>query len=176
MPQGAGLGDEQRHLNQASAQPARIPGSWWPGPHWPGWLCSGSRWLASWGRWSVRTGSSICSLSGLIQPRIERPHNEGNPSLLAGLFTQCIHPSQGVSQPLHTPQIRCRNEVRPAGTLLSGPRHDRLPWSYPRSTAGGVSFTGSAVEPPLIGMSRLFARDHCQSGAALLNYSAKEQP
>jgi hypothetical protein len=27
LPQGAGLGDEQRHLNQASAQPASIPGN-----------------------------------------------------------------------------------------------------------------------------------------------------
>jgi len=64
----------------------------------------------------------------------------------------------------------------PAGAQLFGLRHDRRHWSHPRSTAGAVSFTGSAVEPPRIGMGLLFARDRCQSGAALLNYSAKEQP
>jgi hypothetical protein len=128
------------------------------------------------GLWSGRTGSSICSWSGAIQPRIERLRNGRNTDLTPGLFTERINRSHGISRPSHTPQIRCRNEVRPAGALLSGPRHDRRPRSCPPTTASGFSFAGSAVEPPLIGMSRLFARDRCQSGAALLNYSAKEQP
>jgi hypothetical protein len=39
-----------------------------------------------------------------------------------------------------------------------------------------MSFAGLTVEPSLIGMSRSFARDCCQSGAALLNYTAKDKP
>ena len=63
----------QRERKPGPVSQARIPGSLWPGPHWPGWPCSGSRWCASSGYWSGRTRNSIyCCMAYKPQHKANR--------------------------------------------------------------------------------------------------------